>query len=41
MVIELIFLEKLVNISNKSFLEGVGDGEIFQILLILIFFIRR
>lgn len=26
-----------MNISNKSFLEGVGDGEIFQILLILIF----
>lgn len=26
-----------MNISNKSFLKGVGDGEIFQILLILIF----
>lgn len=26
-----------MNISNKSFLEGVGDGEIFQILLLFIF----
>lgn len=28
-----------MNISNKSFLEGVGDGEIFQILLNILIFL--